>query len=57
MKYNFTPSNLYAMDETPVWKDIVEATTVSKVGGQDVVLKSTRHVPACVSFSLCANAY
>ena len=36
MKFNFKPQ-IYAMNETPVWEDMVRTTTVSKNGSQDVV--------------------
>ena len=56
MRYNFKASQIYAMDETPVWQDMVGTTTVSKVGSQDVVLKSTGHEKARVSVCLTARA-
>ena len=56
MRCNFKASQIYAMDETPVWQDIVGTTTVPKVGSQDVVLKSTGHEKARVSVCLTARA-
>ena len=56
MRCNFKASQIYAMDETPVWQDMVGSTTVSKVGSQDVVLKSTGHEKARVSVCLTARA-
>ena len=56
MRCNFKASQMYAMDETPVWQDMVVTTTVSKVGSQDVVLKSTGHEKARVSVCLTARA-
>ena len=55
MRCNFKASQIYAMDETPVWQDMVGTTTVSKVGRQDVVLKSTGHEKARVSVCLTAR--
>ena len=43
MKFNFETSQIYAMDETPAWQDMVGTTTVTKKGSQDVVFKSTGH--------------
>ena len=54
MKSNFKPSQIYAMDEIPVWQDMVRTTT--KQGSKDVVLKSTGHEKACVSVCFTARA-
>ena len=56
IRCNFKASQIYAMDETPVWQDMVGTTTVSKVGSQDVGLKSTGHEKAHVSVYLTARA-
>ena len=56
MRCNFKASQIYAMDETPVWQDMIGTTTVSKVGSQDVVLKSTGHEKARVLVCLTARA-
>ena len=56
MRCNFKASQIYAMDETPVSQDLVGTTTVTKVGSQDVVLKSTGHEKARVSVCLTARA-
>ena len=56
MRCNFKASQIYAMDETPVWQDMVGTTTVSKVGSQDVVLKSTGYEKTRVSVCLTARA-
>ena len=56
MKFNFEPSQIYAMDETPVWQDMVGTTTVTTKGNRDVVLKSTGHEKARVSVCLTARA-
>jgi hypothetical protein len=42
-KYNYSPSNIIAMDETPVWMDMVSDTTVHKTGARTVTMKSTGH--------------
>lgn len=41
MKTDFNPSDIIAMDETPVWADMVSSTTVNKTGQKDV--KSIGH--------------
>ena len=41
--YKFDPSNIYTMDETPVWSDMVGTTTVTKKVSSRVLLKSTGH--------------
>ena len=56
MRCDFKASQINAMDETPVWQDMVGTKTVSKVGSQDVVLKSTGHEKARVSVCLTARA-
>ena len=55
MRCNFKASQIYAMDETSVWQDMVGTTTVSNVGSQDVVLKSTGHEKVRVSVCLTAR--
>lgn len=42
-KHNYSPSNIIAMDETPVWMDMVSDTTVHKKGAHTVTMKSTGH--------------
>ena len=44
-KYNYSQSNIIAMDETPVWMDMVSDTTVDKTGSRTVpfiVFKSAK---------------
>ena len=55
-KFKFAPSNIYAMDETPVWEDMVATTTVEKVGAKEVLMRSTGHEKARVTVCLCAKA-
>ena len=52
MKSSFKPSQIYAMDETPVGQGMVGTTTVTKQGSKDLVLKSTGHKKAYVSVRL-----
>ena len=43
LQHNYTMDNIYAMDETPVWTDMVSSSTVEKTGSKTVTLKSTGH--------------
>ena len=56
MKAEFNPSNIIAMDETPVWADMVSSTTVNKTGQKDVMLKTTGHEKVRVTVCLAAKA-
>ena len=56
MNYNFNPLQIYAMDKTPAWQDMVGTTTITKQGCKDVVLKSTGHEKARVSVCLTGRA-
>ena len=50
MKFNFEPSQIYSIDETAVWQDMVGTRTVTKKRSQDDVFKSAgtrRHAPLC----------
>ena len=47
--HTFADSNIYVMDETPVWLDVVSSTTVDEVGAKDIPLKTSGHVNVCVS--------
>ena len=55
-KFDFLPSNIYAMDETPVWEDMVATTTVDRKGTKDVVMQSTGHEKARVTVCLTDKA-
>ena len=52
----FDPGSIIAMDETPVWVDMVGNTTVNKTGAKDVVLKSTGNEKVRVTICLAAKA-
>ena len=56
IKDDFNPSNIIAMDETPVWADMVSSTTVNKTGQKEVMLKTTGHEKVRVSVCLAAEA-
>ena len=40
-KYNYSPVNIIAMDDTFVWSDMVSDTTVDKTGARTVTMKPT----------------
>ena len=44
-----------AMDETPVWNDMISNTTVEKAGAKGVLLKSTGNEKVHVSVCLTAK--
>ena len=54
-KYNYFPGNIIAMDETPVWADMVSDTTVDKTGARTITMKSTGHEKCRVSVCLTAK--
>ena len=54
-QFQFPDSSVLAMDETPVWNDMVSSTTVDKTGSKDVPLKTTGHVKVRVSVCLAAK--
>ena len=55
-KYNYLPGNIIAMDETPVWADMVSDTTVDKTDAPTITMKSTGHEKCRVSVCLTAKA-
>ena len=55
-KRNYNPSNIIAMDETPVWCDMISETTIDKTGKKSITLKTTGHEKARVSVCLAAKA-
>lgn len=55
LQHNYTFENIYAMDETPVWSDMVSSSTVDKTGSKTVTLKSTGHEKSRVSVCLTAQ--
>ena len=54
-KYNYLPGNIIAMDETPVWADMVSDTTVDKTDAPTITMKSTGHEKCRVSVCLTAK--
>ena len=55
-KHKYRPSDIIAMDETPVWCDMISETTVDTTGKKTITLKSTGHEKARVSVCLAAKA-
>ena len=55
-KHNYSPGNIIAMDETPVWADMVSDTTVDKTGARTITMKTTGHEKCRVSVCLTAKA-
>ena len=56
MQKNYNPSDIIAMDETPVWCDMISETTIDKTGKKSITLKTTGHEKARVSVCLAAKA-
>lgn len=56
IKHNYAPCNIIAMDETPVWCDMISETTVDKSGIKTVTLKTTGQEKSRVSVVLAAKA-
>ena len=56
LQHNYALNNIYAMDETPVWCDMVSTSTVDKTGSKNVHLKSTGHEKSRVTVCLTAKA-
>ena len=54
-QFQFPNSSILAMDETPVWNDMVLSTTVDKTGSKNVPLKTTGHEKVRVSVCLAAK--
>ena len=52
----YSPCNIIAMDETPVWSDMVSETTVGTTGKKTITLKTTGHEKSRVSVCLPAKA-
>ena len=56
-QFSFLPSNIIAMDEIPVWNDIISNTPFEKIGAKKVSLKSTGNEKVRVSVCLTGKAY
>lgn len=54
--HNYQASQIIAMDETPVWSDMVSQTTVDASGKKTITIKSTGHEKSRVSVCLAAKA-
>ena len=55
-KHNYNPSDIIAMDEAPVWCDMISETTIDKTGKKSITLKTTGNEKARVSVCLAAKA-
>ena len=55
-QFNFHDGDIFAMDETSVWNDMVFNTTVEKTGFKEVPMKSTGHDKIRVSVCLTRKA-
>ena len=56
MKHPYDVANITAMDETPVWSDMVSGTKVDATGKKTVSVKTTGHEKSRVSVCLTAKA-
>ena len=54
--HKYKASDIIAMDETPVWCDMLSETTVDATGKKSITLKSTGHEKVRVSVCLAAKA-
>ena len=55
-QFDFFDANIIAVDETPVWNDMLSNTTVEKIGSKKVPVKSTGHDKVRVSICLTGKA-
>lgn len=55
-KHKYRASDIIAMDETPVWCDMISETTIDATGKKSITLKTTGHEKARVSVCLAAKA-
>ena len=53
--YSYAEPTIVAMDEIPVWSDMISNTTVEITGSKDVPMKSTGHEKVRVSVCLAAK--
>ena len=56
MKMNYELKNIFAMDETAVWNDMISNTTVEKHGAYTVNLKSNGHEKSKITVCSTATA-
>ena len=55
-QFNIHDADIIAMDETPVWNDMVSNTTVEKTLSKEVPMKSSGHDKVRVSACLTGKA-
>ena len=56
MMHSYELGNIIAMDETPVWSDMVSSTTLDKIGTKTITMKTTGHEKCRVTVCLSAKA-
>ena len=56
MKHNYELADIIAMDETPVWSDMVSCTTIERKGMKTITMKTTGHEKCRVTVCLSARA-
>ena len=54
-QFSFHNSDIIAMDETPLWNDMVSNTTVEVTGSKEVAMKSTGHDKVRVTVCLAGK--
>ena len=52
---NYEDTQIVAMDETPLWNDMVSQATVDACGKKTIAMKPTGHEKSCVSVCLTAR--
>jgi hypothetical protein len=55
-RHGYTPEYIGAMDETPIWLDMVADTTLDHIGRKSIPIKSTGHEKARITVVLAAKA-
>ena len=53
----YSPSDIIAMDEIPVWRDMKSETTIDTPGKESITIKTTGHVKVRVFVCLTAKAH
>ena len=55
-KHEYDPEYIGAMDETPIWLDMVAETTLDHIGKKSIPIKSTGNQKARITVVLAAKA-
>ena len=56
LRYEYQAADIIAMDETPIWIDMLSDTTIDATGTKSVTVKTTGHEKSRVSVCLAAKA-